>query len=95
MGTTLAAVHELFTATASLVAENRLEGVGASVVAACGLSSYGSWALDHRLSSCGAGAKLLSSMWDPPRSGIEPMSPALAGRFFTTEPPGKPLFLFF
>ena len=25
-----------------------------------------------------------------PRSGIEPMSPALAGGFFTTEPPGKP-----
>ena len=23
---------------------------------------------------------------------IEPMSPALAGRFFTTEPPGKPVF---
>ena len=23
-------------------------------------------------------------------SGIEPMSPALAGGFFTTEPPGKP-----
>ena len=23
--------------------------------------------------------------------GIEPVSPALAGRFFTTEPPGKPL----
>ena len=22
--------------------------------------------------------------------GIEPMSPALTGRFFTTEPPGKP-----
>ena len=29
-------------------------------------------------------------MWDPPRSGIEPMSPALEGRFFTTEPTGKP-----
>ena len=30
---------------------------------------------------------------DLPRSGIEPaspVSPALAGRFFTTEPPGKP-----
>ena len=27
---------------------------------------------------------------DPPDSGIKPMSPALAGRFFTTEPPGKP-----
>ena len=27
---------------------------------------------------------------DLPDSGIEPASPALAGRFFTTEPPGKP-----
>ena len=25
-----------------------------------------------------------------PHQGIKPMSPALAGRFFTTEPPGKP-----
>ena len=29
-------------------------------------------------------------MWDHPGSGIEPGSSALAGRFFTTEPPGKP-----
>ena len=29
-------------------------------------------------------------MWDLPRSGTEPWSPALAGGFFTTEPPGKP-----
>jgi len=28
-------------------------------------------------------------MWDPP--GMEPMALALAGRFFTTEPPGKSL----
>ena len=27
---------------------------------------------------------------DHPNLTIEPMSPALAGRFFTTEPPGKP-----
>ena len=27
---------------------------------------------------------------DLPNLGIEPASPALAGRFFTTEPPGKP-----
>ena len=27
---------------------------------------------------------------DLPDSGIEPISPALAGKFFTTEPPGKP-----
>ena len=26
---------------------------------------------------------------DLPNPGIKPMSPALAGRFFTTEPPGK------
>ena len=29
-------------------------------------------------------------MWDFPGPGIEPMSPALAGGFFTTEPPGNP-----
>ena len=27
---------------------------------------------------------------DLPNLGIESMSPSLAGRFFTTEPPGKP-----
>ena len=27
---------------------------------------------------------------DLPKPGIEPKSPALAGEFFTTEPPGKP-----
>ena len=30
-------------------------------------------------------------MWDLSRSGIKRVSPALAGRFFTTESPGKPL----
>ena len=33
-------------------------------------------------------------MWDLPQPGIEPMSPALAGGFLTTTPPGKPLFYF-
>ena len=28
-------------------------------------------------------------MWDLPRPGIEPVSPALAGGFLTTVPPGK------
>ena len=31
-----------------------------------------------------------SSPGDLPDPGIEPMFPALAGEFFTTEPPGKP-----
>ena len=29
-------------------------------------------------------------MWDLPRPGLEPVSPALAGRFSTTAPRGKP-----
>ena len=28
---------------------------------------------------------------DLPHTGIQPLSPALTGRFFTTEPPGKPI----
>ena len=43
-----------------------------------------------RLSSCGLRAQLLHGMWDLPRPGLEPVSPALAGRFSTTVPPGKP-----
>ena len=46
----------------------------------------------RRLRSCGSRAQLLRSMWDPPRPGLEPVSPALAGRLSTTAPPGKPLF---
>ena len=33
-------------------------------------------------------------MWDLPRPGLEPVSPALAGRFLTTAPPGKPPNIF-
>ncbi|KAJ8777326.1 hypothetical protein J1605_014709 [Eschrichtius robustus] len=45
----------------------------------------------RRLSSCGSRAQLLRGMWDPPRPGLESVSPALAGGFSTTAPPGKPL----
>ena len=49
----------------------------------------------RRLSSCGSRAQLLCGMWDLPRPGLEPVSPALAGGFSTTAPPGKPVsFLF-
>ena len=44
----------------------------------------------RRFSNCGSRAQLLCGMWDPPRPGLEPVSPALAGRFSTTAPPGKP-----
>ena len=46
-------------------------------------------ALEFRLSSCGARALLNRGMWDLPGPGLEPMSPALAGRFLTTVSPGK------
>ena len=32
----------------------------------------------------------ISSLGGLPNAGTEPMSPALAGGFFTTEPPGRP-----
>ena len=50
----------------------------------------------RRLSNCGSRAQLLRGMWDPPRPGLEPVSPALAGRLQTTAPPGKPhMFRFY
>ena len=59
----------------------------------CLLSSYRA-----RFSSCSAWTQqlwqidLLCSMWDLPKSEIKPVSPTLAGGFFTTEPSGKPYF---
>ena len=50
------ATHELLILVASLVAEHRPQGIQASVVVACELSSRGSQALEHGVSSCGAQA---------------------------------------
>ena len=66
---------------------SRREG---SVVVACELHGSDSWALEHWHDSYGTWASLLRGMWDLPESGIERMCPALAGRFFAAEPPGKP-----
>ena len=74
---------------------------GPPFIAVCGpLTIAASLVAEHRLqkrrlSSCGSRAQLLRGMWDPPRPGLEPMSPALAGRFSTTAPPGKPLYHLF
>ena len=57
--------------------------IAASLVAEHGLQT-------RSLSSCGSRAQLLRGMWDLPRPGLEPVSPALAGGFLTTAPPGKP-----
>ena len=53
-----------------------------------GFSSYGTWAQQLLLSE--QQGQLTCSMWDLPRSGIEPVSLALKGGFFTTGPPEKP-----
>ncbi|KAI4549566.1 hypothetical protein MG293_001896 [Ovis ammon polii] len=38
------------------------------------------WPLEHvGFSSCGTCTQLLQAMWNPPRPGIEPMSPTLTG----------------
>ena len=52
----------------------------------CGAQALGTWAY----SVCSTQAYLLLPMWDLPRPGIEPVSPALADRVLTTRPPGKP-----
>ena len=62
--------------------------IAASLVAEHGLQT-------RRLSSCGSRAQLLRGMWDLPRPGLKPASPALAGRFSTIAPPGKPNFTIF
>ena len=69
------AVRRPLTVAASLVVEHRLQ--------------------TRRLSNCGSRAQLrraqlLRGMWDLPRPGLEPVSPALAGRFSNAVPPGKP-----
>ena len=76
-GCSLVVVHRLLTTVAFFVVEH-------------GLSSCDSQTLEHRLNGCGTWALLLCGMWDLTRSRIEPVSPALSGSFFTTEPPGKP-----
>ena len=92
LGFSLVAMHS-FLVQWLLLLESMGYWQGGFLVVAHGLNSCNLQVLEHQLSSCGARAQLLRGMWDLPGSGIEPMSPALAGGFFTTEPPGKPLKL--
>ena len=54
------------------------------------LTIVASLVAEHRLQM----RRLSSCVWDLPRPGLKPVSPALAGRFSTTVPPGKPKTLF-
>ena len=69
---------------------------GPLFIAVCGpLTIVASPIAEHRLqtrrlSNYGSRAQPLRGLWDLPRPGFEPVSPALAGGISTTAPPGKP-----
>ena len=65
-------------------------GTQASAVVAHGLQQLWLVVSGAQLSSCSTWAQLLRGEGDPSGPGIELISPALAGGFSTTEPPGKP-----
>ena len=77
----------LLTAVVNLVAEHGLRGTQASEIVAHSLEHEGSVTVLHRLS--------FPAACNCPRPGIEPMSPALAGRFLNTRLPGSPIYLQF
>ena len=68
---------------------------GFSCCGARALGARASVVMARGLSSCGTRAKLLCGMWDLPGQGMKPVSPALAGGFLTTAPPGKSPVLYF
>ena len=72
----LVVVCRLLMLEASFIVESGLSGLWASVVAAHGLSSCGTWAVAQ-------------GMWHLPTPGIKPVSPPLTGRFLSTVLPGK------
>ena len=75
----------------------QLQSTGSRAFGLQQLLRVGSVVAAPRLYSTGpvAVAQLLPGLWDLPGSGIKPVSPTLAGRFFTSESPGKPMILVF
>ena len=88
----------LFSSCSELVSHCGVLSSGSTGSRARGFTSCGMWgqqlplcALECGLSSSGARVGLgARGTWDLPGSGIKPVSLALAGVFFTTEPPGSP-----
>ena len=84
--------HWVFIAACSLSLAVESRGCPLVVVHSL-LTVAASLIMEHGL--WGRPAQLPCGLWDLPRPGIEPVSPALQGRFLTTGPPGKArLFLF-
>lgn len=83
VGTALWLLRGLLIAAASQVAQ-------ASLVVARVLSSSGSWALEHSLSSCGRVDLVVPWPVGSSQIRVKALSPALASGFLFTEPPGMP-----
>ena len=62
---------------------------GSVVVVSCLVAPH-MWSMLEAGSVVVVSCLVAPHMWDLPGPGIELVSPALAGRFFTTEPPEKP-----
>ena len=100
-GFSVVVVCRLLIAVASPVAECGLWGAWALVVEAhrfsscgSGFSTCGSQALEHRFNSYGSCGLVAS--WHVGSSQIRDQTHvSCIGRFFTTEPPGKPYFILF
>ena len=61
-----------------------------SVVVSGLLIAVASLGAEHRLRGTWASVVAAPGLWSAGSIGIEPELPAFVGRFFTTEPPGKP-----
>ena len=82
LGLLLMSVRGLFVAVASLIAKRGLWAGGPQWLRPPGSRAQPQWLWRTGL--------VAPCMWDLPGSGIEPVSRALAGGFFTTQPPGQP-----
>ena len=89
-GYSVVAVHWLLIVPASHCSYGA-QALGHAGFSSCSTWTYLLWLLDSRAhNGYGTWTQLLHSMWDLSRPGIKPMSPALAGGYCITEPPGKP-----
>ena len=70
---------------------NRAQALGVWALVAAGpeLRACSLRALECRPSHCGTRAELLCCVWNLPRPGIKPVSPALVGGLLSTGPLGK------
>ena len=104
-GLLLFVVHGLLFAGASLIAEHGLSGVRTSIAVVPWLESRGSAVVLRIYIILSRGSEYILFIYNTglaaprqvgsSRPGIKPVSPALEGRFFTTELPGKPCMYVF